>query len=322
MPALHLRTPVPRTRACGAQDLVCEIAAYNRSSERAAPLHILPHMWLRNTWAWGHPSPETTQAPPEIRAQGPGAARLTERHVGEWRGGIASATEGLSRHPRLGVCPDLRRAAGERWFYVAQELDRAGTEGDGEYAPDASAGPSVLTPVPMLFCNNDTNYRLLYGAEGVTTPFPKDGINDHVVSGRWRASPPSGEGGEPTVNPEGVGTKCAGHAVFESVPPGACARVWVRFSPRALERPFDTARETVALRKREADEFYAVVQVRQVGVGANTARLDPPFRRAARALSSFRERGAGALRGRMCSLTPRDFCAAVCSRSATPRPSR
>jgi len=47
-----------------------------------------------------------------------------------------------------------------------------------------------------VFCDNSTNLTRCYGVEG-TTPYPKDGINDHVVSG------------SPTVNPERCGTRSA-----------------------------------------------------------------------------------------------------------------
>ena len=47
-----------------------------------------------------------------------------------------------------------------------------------------------------LFCENETNDQRLYGAAPLT-PYPKDGINDHVVSGAA------------TVNPARAGTKCA-----------------------------------------------------------------------------------------------------------------
>ncbi|HEY6547812.1 MAG TPA: glucosidase, partial [Vicinamibacteria bacterium] len=36
----------------GPDDLAIRITAFNRGPE-PAPLHILPHLWFRNTWAWG-----------------------------------------------------------------------------------------------------------------------------------------------------------------------------------------------------------------------------------------------------------------------------
>ncbi len=110
-----------------------------------------------------------------------------------------------------------------------------------------------------LFCENETNRALLFD-EPNTTPYPKDGINDHVVDGA------------PTVNPEGVGTKSALHYRAEIEPGGAR-----EFTVRLTQVPDDggpahpdtdtevgtavgTAADTVlAARQAEADEFYAEV---------------------------------------------------------------
>ena len=59
----------------------------------------------------------------------------------------------------------------------------------------AADGPDGARPT-TLFCENETNVARLFGGEPMT-PFPKDGINDHVVSGAA------------TVNPAAHGTKCA-----------------------------------------------------------------------------------------------------------------
>jgi len=59
----------------------------------------------------------------------------------------------------------------------------------------AAAAPGGDGP-QLLFCENETNLARLYGAASVT-PYPKDGINDHVVHGA------------PTVNPAGTGIKCS-----------------------------------------------------------------------------------------------------------------
>src|ERR1043166_5419166 len=48
-----------------AEDLVIRIEAFNRGPEEAE-LHVLPHIWFRNTWAWIAPplaEPEITPAP-------------------------------------------------------------------------------------------------------------------------------------------------------------------------------------------------------------------------------------------------------------------
>jgi Mannosylglycerate hydrolase MGH1-like glycoside hydrolase domain len=104
-------------------------------------------------------------------------------------------------------------------------------------APDGTA-PTAL------FCENETNTERLYGSEPVT-PYPKDGINDHVVSGA------------PTVNPGRSGTKCAFWYKI-TVPPGETARLRLRLRPAGEAAPVfgDAFDHVMTARKAEADEFY------------------------------------------------------------------
>ncbi len=37
----------------GQEDILCRITSINRGPE-PAPLHVLPHLWYRNTWSWGY----------------------------------------------------------------------------------------------------------------------------------------------------------------------------------------------------------------------------------------------------------------------------
>ncbi len=114
----------------------------------------------------------------------------------------------------------------------------------------AGAGPDGTVPVP-LFCENETNVARLFGAPA-QTPYPKDGINDHVVSGAA------------TVNPGQRGTKCALWYKL-AIEPGETAELRLRLRPAgttageggaaaALGRGFD---RVVGQRRAEADEFYA-----------------------------------------------------------------
>ena len=112
----------------------------------------------------------------------------------------------------------------------------------------ADPGPGGAAPA-VLFCENETNTRRLFGAEPVT-PYPKDGINDHVIHGA------------PTVNPERSGTKCAFWYEI-TVSPGDTAVLRLRLRPaeRTAGEPaaafgagFD---QVMAERRAEADEFYA-----------------------------------------------------------------
>jgi hypothetical protein len=116
-------------------------------------------------------------------------------------------------------------------------------------AEHASLGTVVLagdgTPA-SLACDNETNARRLFGSTN-RSPYPKDGIGDHVVSGR------------PSVNPVGVGTKAALHYAL-TVRPGATATIRLRLSGRSLTPGLkgDWTR-TLAQREREADEFHAAL---------------------------------------------------------------
>ena len=116
----------------------------------------------------------------------------------------------------------------------------------------AAAGPGGADP-RLLFCENETNLARLYGAAPVT-PYPKDGINDHVIHGAA------------TVNPVGEGTKCA-FWYQVTVEPGQTAELRLRLRPAAgrsgtsaaeaataLGKDFD---QVMAQRRDEADEFYA-----------------------------------------------------------------
>src|SRR3954463_12174724 len=117
----------------------------------------------------------------------------------------------------------------------------------GELELLAAPGPDGVRP-EALFCENETNLQRLYGVDP-GTPYPKDGIDDHVRSGL------------PTVNPDRRGTKCA-FWYRVTVPAGATVELRLRLRPAgsrsrpasALGPAFDTV---VARRRAEADEFYA-----------------------------------------------------------------
>ena len=94
----------------------------------------------------------------------------------------------------------------------------------------------------MLFCDNETNTERLWGVPG-RSRFPKDGINDHIVSGAA------------SVNPRRTGTKAA-FRYHVAVDPGASATIKLRLSPSGspVDRDFDAQLDQ---RQAEADEFYA-----------------------------------------------------------------
>ncbi len=113
----------------------------------------------------------------------------------------------------------------------------------GELELLAEDGPEGVAPA-VLFCENETNHQRLYGAEPIT-PYPKDGINDHVVDGAA------------TVNPERTGTKCA-FWYKVTVPPGQTRVLRLRLRPAQTTEAFgDGFDQVLTDRKAEADEFYA-----------------------------------------------------------------
>src|SRR3984885_15115392 len=119
--------------------------------------------------------------------------------------------------------------------------------GDLELLP----GPSPQGGGPeLLFCDNETNVARLYGLTDGSR-WPKDGINDHVVS---RAD---------TVNPQRRGSKCAAWYRV-TVAPGATAELRLRLRRAGTTPDPATALDAaftrvVHQRRAEADEFYAAI---------------------------------------------------------------
>src|SRR3954468_21533330 len=135
-----------------------------------------------------------------------------------------------------GEAPELRGEGSQ-----ARILTEHPFLGDLELVADD--GPDGAAPT-LLFCDNETNSERLFGLGGAS-PFPKDGINDHVVAGA------------DTVNPGRTGTKAAFHYEV-TVPAGETVELRVRLRPAAAKTPpWADFAAVVAERRREADEFYA-----------------------------------------------------------------
>jgi hypothetical protein len=121
--------------------------------------------------------------------------------------------------------------------------------------------------VPLLFTENETNNERLFPGQKNESPYVKDGINDCVVQGL-----------EGAVNPQKQGTKVAAHYRV-TIAPGQSATVRLRLTGQAAadksgkgkaSRPcfgkeFD---ETLAVRLKEADEFYRSVTPPSVSADA------------------------------------------------------
>jgi hypothetical protein len=98
----------------------------------------------------------------------------------------------------------------------------------------------------LLFTENETNFRRLFGTEN-RAPYVKDGINDYIVHGTREA-----------VNPAAQGTKAAAHYELY-LEPGAFATVQLRLTNETPDEDvFRAARfdDVFVKRLAEADEFY------------------------------------------------------------------
>ena len=60
------------------EDILMKITVHNRGTE-AAPLHVLPQLWFRNTWAWGY---DNTR--PRITQVGDHVVELQHHHLGKY----------------------------------------------------------------------------------------------------------------------------------------------------------------------------------------------------------------------------------------------
>src|SRR5947209_8439060 len=116
----------------------------------------------------------------------------------------------------------------------------------GTWILRAGSAPDGTEPT-LLFCENETNFPRFFGS-AASTPYPKDGINDHVVHGA------------PTVNPSRTGTKMACWYRI-TVPAGETAELRLRLArvvtTQALPDLGAHFERVLIDREREADDFYA-----------------------------------------------------------------
>ena len=132
-----------------------------------------------------------------------------------------------------------------RWSWAAGAPKPTIAETDGALASDhVDLGRMVLAgngnPEP-LFCDNESNMHRLWGGEG--PPYPKDGINDHIVDGAA------------TVNPDRTGTKAALRYHLE-LDGGQSAEIRLRLAPERRDLD-DSWSAALRARVQEADDFYA-----------------------------------------------------------------
>ena len=211
-----------------------QLVEVNRARTRLEPEFELvdtgifdDHRYWEVTVEYAKASPEDVLVRISVRNAGPAAAAIDVlptlwfRNTWSWEAGAPkpsirlAATELVAEHAELGT----------------RTLSFAGT-------PEA------------LFCENETNAERLFGSAN-STPYPKDGIADHVLHGA------------PTVNLACTGTKAALRYRLE-VGAGETQTVELRLAEEAgLGEDFDAV---FAARAREADEFYAPLVPADAGV--------------------------------------------------------
>ena len=101
--------------------------------------------------------------------------------------------------------------------------------------------------VAVLFTDNETNAERMSGGLGVRrSRFVKDAFHRSIVNG------------EDCCNPDLRGTKAALRYQVE-VPPGESTVLRLRFTDREMDRPLADVDDVMALRRKEADDFYAAL---------------------------------------------------------------
>ncbi len=138
-------------------DLLVRITATNRGPD-PAPLHLLPTLWFRNTWAWGRDDRRPTLC--------------------------------VATHPSAPPPPQGESGLGSRDGDGSQPADRlvyARHHSLGEYWLACAGAPA------LLFTENETNASRLWGVSNGSL-YVKDSINDAVVHGAFGAVNTHGAG--------------------------------------------------------------------------------------------------------------------------------
>lgn len=105
----------------------------------------------------------------------------------------------------------------------------------------------------LLFTNNETNNPRVWGGWAKNnTPYVKDAFHRQIVNNIN------------CVNPDQKGSKACFHYKNLKVEPGKSVVIKLRLTPEKIKDPLKDVDTVVALRKKEADEFYAAVQSGQM----------------------------------------------------------
>jgi hypothetical protein len=149
------------------EDILIRVEAFNRGPE-SAPLHLIPHLWFRNTWSWGDdrlPEPSIEIGPKQKNAiclmaddsatapipNLPFNYRLGKRFLYAESAGTPMFTDNESNTERLYSFPNSRRYHKDAFHRAlanseegAVKPDSRGTKACIDYRYDVPAGSSVV----------------------------------------------------------------------------------------------------------------------------------------------------------------------------------
>jgi hypothetical protein len=120
----------------GPEDICARITVVNRGKE-AATLHLLPHLWLRNTWSWGRHG-EGYDPRGSIERVGPGTVRLAQPTLGTFRCDFEGASELLFTENESHAEKLWGYASAGK--YVKDAIHRRVVEGEGGAVNPAQTG--------------------------------------------------------------------------------------------------------------------------------------------------------------------------------------
>ncbi len=178
-----------------AEDLCIRIEVFNRGPE-AAPIHVLPHLWFRNTWAWQDPAgsePVITPGPTgnnfvslmaddshaQLLKNIPFEYRLGKRYLYGEANGTLLFTDNETNAPRVyGEQASSRKAhckdAFHRYIINGEQVvnrGRTGTKSCMQYKHVVPAGGSVVV---RLRLTNEENKAPLKDVDQIVLQRKKD----------------------------------------------------------------------------------------------------------------------------------------------------
>jgi hypothetical protein len=146
------------------EDILCRITAINRGTQ-PAPIHILPHLWYRNTWSWGY-----NPTRPRLTLADPTTVYTEHRHLGERWWYVDGTppllfTENETNTGRLFNTPNAS-------FYVKDGIHEAVVNQRADRVNPAQEGSKVAAHYHSLVpAGGSFTVRVRLSNQPLTTPF-------------------------------------------------------------------------------------------------------------------------------------------------------